>query len=121
MKDYPRGAIRTTNLLLNLQIGDKIYCTVKLPETSYVEEYTILEKLYCENTMIRGLNTTISYRDHNIPKLNGYNYHFLFLKKEDAEAYRDTEIFTNEDRKRRREFLMEYLMDAEEYLEQDGG
>lgn len=87
--DYPKGAISSVADFLQMK-GQPIYCVLGLGRVSEIGEViptgeteTAVNSLFF---LVEGNARVHSFDDLNIP-LNGYNEHFAFADKTDADAY----------------------------------
>lgn len=117
---YPKGALKTVEELFALPKDAILYHVTKLPESAYISKIIIKEDLQKDPewpTNIKGLTRfapnhrhysySFDTQDTNLDGLNGYNHHFVFLNEEDAEAWKNANVFTD-DEKQQRKLDLEY-------------
>ena len=85
---YPFGAVLRGDLL---EVGMIIYTVHGLGSASFLEALHINEFIesgrIAVNDIKTGFQDTMSFRDFNVDMINGYNSHYIFHDREDAEAY----------------------------------
>lgn len=85
---YPFGAVPTSELL---EVGMIIYTVHGLGSTSFLEALHINEIIepgrIATNDIKTGFQDRLCFHDFNVDAINGYNSHYIFHDREDAEAY----------------------------------
>jgi len=106
MSDYPKGAIRSSDEILDMPGGTVVYCASKTYNGSALRRIVLTGHTGVEYSRIRHVGKTLEYRyyeyktynreeaiykgslkDMNIDQLNEYNDWFMFKTEEDALAY----------------------------------